>query len=105
MHRMMKVGLVISIALAVLSGARVADAQEMKGQMCGIIEIKDGYSITPWVVWAKGLACTQARKVAKAVAKSPSYQFAGWKCVNKSVTSSRVECTKSGQRVELGWGA
>ena len=103
-----KVGLVMAVTLASLTVPQVAEAQYPKGQNCGVIVHKErvpgGVSTEPWVVWAKGLSCDRARKVAKAVAKSSNFMAPGWQCVNKSVQTSRIVCTTSGQRVELVWG-
>ena len=103
-----KVVLVVSLTLAPLTVSQVAEAQYPKGQNCGVIVHKErvpgGVSTTPWVVWAKGLSCDRARKVAKAVAKSSNFTAPGWQCVNKSVQTSRIVCTMPGQRIELLWG-
>jgi hypothetical protein len=96
----------VSLLLLSVAVPQPASAQEF----CGVITYKQGYSVTPWAVQAEGVACSKARKVAKKVAKAYAKggtsvrRVAGWKCANESVQTSLIVCSKSGQRIQMGWG-
>ena len=122
MQRSVKFGLASCVTLALLAVPQMADAQSPKSQACGVIVHKErvpgGVSKTPWFVQAKGMACTQAKmvakEVAKAYAKSPEKRLkvSSWSCVDRSgwvvpgqYGQSRIVCKKSGSSVTLSWGA
>jgi hypothetical protein len=116
-------GFIFCVTLVPLAMTHTADAQYPRSQRCGVIvhetQIGGHVGKTPWFVTSNGLACAQARKVAKDVANEAyakgtgkKFRVSGWACVDKSgwvvegeYGQSRIVCKKSSQAVTLSWGA